>query len=533
MIKKKDIRLPQQIMKYAKSISLFLLLCLLVNSVSAYNTSLASIFRDNMVLQRDMEIPVWGWALPGENIEIKFNGQHQKTRTNDLGKWEIRLNPMPSNSEPMTMTITGKQVIEIKNILIGDVWICSGQSNMDFILRNTLDASKEAKNATYPMIRLFKVERRTAMWPQTHCIGKWTVCSPKTAKNFTAVGYFFARRLHRELDVPIGIINPSWGGTRIEPWTPAIGFKHANEPNFTKKMKSALASRNTEAELAADINNIESWLKHAKEHLAAKDSPDSLPAMISTKTNNNQHPTSLYNAMVAPIVPYAIRGVTWYQGESNRDDGAVYYHMKHALVKGWREVWGQGDFSFYWVQLTSYTADKNNPEGGDGFTQVREAQVKALDIPNTGVAITIDAGDTKDIHPKNKQDVGFRLAQWALCHEYKKDVVAGGPRYASHKIEENKIRVTFFDVGDGLMIGAKQGLAPVEETPDETLKRFAIAGEDRQWKWAEAKIEGNTVVLSHPDITQPIAASYAYSANPIGANLYNKDGFPASPFLTQ
>ena len=237
--------------------------------------------------------------------------------------------------------------------------------------------------------------------------------------------------------------------------------------------------------------------------------------------------------MIHPLVPYGIRGAIWYQGESNGNEGETYYHKKHGLVKGWRKVWGQGEFPFYWVQLANFTNDKNEPRGGDGYARIRDAERKALDIPHSGMAVIIDIGETGNIHPKNKQDVGKRLAQWGLANAYDKEIVPSGPLYKKLEIDGDKAHIHFKHVGAGLIIGQKEGLKPTEELViDAKLQRFAIAGKDKNWVWADAVIDGDTVIVSHQDVSTPVAVRYAYSANPLGANLYNREGFPASPFRT-
>jgi len=498
--------------------------------------SLPTIFGDNMVLQRDKAVPVWGWAAPGENITVEFAGQKLSATADANGTWQTVLKAVPANAEPAVMKITGSETVTIKNVIVGDVWICSGQSNMEWSVGSSLQAKEEINAANFPLIRHIKVNHQPSDRPLTHFNGNWVECSPKTVARFTGAGYFFGRRLHQELNVPIGLINTSWGGTRIEPWTPPAGFAKIAEQKFAADILKRLEQADPttaagKANYTKIIADVEVWLRKAKADIAAGRYPAAMPALPSIGSSR-QDPTRLYQGMVAPLVPYAIRGVIWYQGEANSREGISYYHKKRALVGGWREVWGQGDFPFYWVQLANFRHDYKMPARGDGYARIRDYQRKALDIAKTGMAVIIDIGDTRSIHPKNKQDVGWRLAQWALSKEYGRDIVPSGPLYKGYTVEGNKIRVSFEYTGGGLIVGRKEGLLPTQEVPQGKLERFAIAGADKKWVWAEAVIDGVTVVVSSPEVAEPAAVRYAYSGNPLGANLYNKEGLPASPFRT-
>ena len=454
-----------------------------------------SLFGDNMVLQRGQAVPVWGTAEKGEKVTVTFGDQEKSATAGDDGKWQVKLDALEASAEPRELTVSGNNKLTFNNVVVGEVWICSGQSNMEWTVNGALQPDVERKAADYPMIRHIKVPHTPSDKPLDNFNGKWDLCSEQTVGNFTAVGYYFGRELHNELEVPVGLINSSWGGTRIEPWTPLIGFEQIKD----------------DADFAAGI----------------------IEKIVNNKLGGgHQEPTKLYRGMIHPLVPYAFKGAIWYQGESNGGEGISYYYKKHALVDGWRTAWDQGDFPFYWVQLANFTNDRRTPEGGDGYARVRDAERKALDIENTGMAVIIDIGETRDIHPKNKQDVGKRLAQWALAKDYGRDVVPSGPLFTKHAVEGKTIRCYFDHVGDGLMIGKKEGLEPVVKVQDGKLERFAIANEDRQWVWADAKIEGDTIVVSSPDVSKPVAVRYAYSANPLGANLYNEAGLPASPFRT-
>jgi sialate O-acetylesterase len=459
---------------------------------------LPNVIGNDMVLQRDLPVPIWGWADNGEEVTVSFAGQSKTAKPGKNGKWMVKLSALKANSKPAILTINGSNEIKLDNILVGEVWICSGQSNMEWRLSGTTNAKEEVAASDHPLIRLFDVPgHTTSPKPQEEGRGNWQVCNPKTSGGFSAVGYFFGRRLHKELDVPVGLIGSNWGGTRIEPWTTLAGFESVPE--------------------LADI------AKKVKDYKA------------DTKVGGGS-PSAIYNSMVHPLAPFAMRGGIWYQGESNGGEHMSYYHKKHALVNGWRKVFQNKDLGFYWVQLANFQQPKNNPAGGDGWAKIREAQTKALDIPHTGMAVAIDLADAhnpRDIHPRNKQDVGGRLAQWALHQTYgKKDLVPTGPLYKGHKIKGGKVHLSFDHVGKGLMVGKKTKLEPTAEVKGGKLEHFSIAGEDKKWVWADATIEGDVVVVSSKEVKKPVAVRYGFTMNPANANLYNRDGIPASPFRT-
>jgi sialate O-acetylesterase len=502
---------------------------------------LSAAFGDHMVLQRGLSLPVWGWADPGEEITITFAGQQKKTKAKKSGDWQVRLDALESSAEGREFKVSGANgdARTFKDVIVGEVWICSGQSNMEWTVNGALNPKEEKESANYPHIRHIKVPKVPSDSRENTFNSNWEVCSPTSVGNFTAVGYYFGRTLHEKLGVPIGLINSSWGGTRIEPWIPTEGFRIIEKQDFAKEVLNHIESvdpttdKGKNIHLAA-IKDLKQWVEKAETAIKAGKFPPKQPtsAYVGLGTSH-QDPTRLYRGMIHPLVPYGIRGAIWYQGESNGNEGESYYHKKHGLVKGWRKVWGQGDFPFYWVQLANFTNDKNEPEGGDGYARIRDAERKALDIPHSGMAVIIDIGETGNIHPKNKQDVGKRLAQWGLANAYDKEIVPSGPLYNKLEIDGDKARIHFKHVGTGLIIGKKEGLQPTEELViDAKLQRFAIAGKDKNWVWADAVIDGDTVILSHRDISKPVAVRYAYSANPLGANLYNREGFPASPFRT-
>ena len=513
----------------------FIPLLLILSSLSLWaETKLPSIFTDNMVLQRDIDVPVFGTDKPGQNITVKFAGQTVTGKADDKGNWLIKLTPMKASATGQKLEIMGSTSKSFSNVLVGEVWICSGQSNMEWSVAASANPKEEAKNANYPLIRHIKVPHINSSYPDKNSkAGQWTVCSPKTASRFTAVGYYFARKLHKELGVPIGLIGSNWGGTRVEPWTPPVGFRSVPE---LKALSQKVDQWDIQSEFGKKayldyIAKLKQWTSQAEAAVNSGNIPAAQPVMPGPG-KSHQEPTKLYNGMIHFMIPYAIRGAIWYQGESNGNEGISYFHKKKALIQGWRKLWNQGDFPFYFVQLANFQKAIDVPGAGNGWAKVRMAQTKCLEIPNTGMAVIVDIGEARDIHPKNKQDVGKRLARWALAKDYKKDIVYSGPIYKSHKVEGNKIRVEFDHVGSGLMAGVKDGLNPTQPDSTGKVKRVAIAGADKKFYWAEVQIDGNSLIVSSPNVPSPVAVRYAYSMNPEGCNLYNKEGLPASPFRT-
>jgi sialate O-acetylesterase len=488
-----------------------------------------------MLLQRELNAPIWGWAAAGEEVTVKFAGQEKKTTADAHGKWMVRLDPLEANATGQTLEVAGKNTIQLTDVLVGDVWICSGQSNMEFQLSQVIDAQQEVAAAKYEGIRLFNVPgHTTAPLPQDNCPGNWQACTPQSAAGFSAVGYFFGRKFHLDTKVPVGLIGTNWGGTRIEPWIAPIGFRMVPELKDLSTAVDRFDPSTPAGKATWDkyVGNVEKWVTKTEAALKSNEavtSPPSTPGYTSSSD-----PTAIYNSMVHPLAPYGLRGALWYQGESNGGEGVEYFHKMQALIEGWRSVWGEKDFPlyFYFVQLADFQKPTDNPAGGDGWARIRDAQTQSLTIPHTGMATIIDIGAANDIHPRNKQDVGARLALWALRDVAQQDVVVSGPQFKSMKVEGNKIRLSYDHVGSGLMVGKKEGLQPTEEVSSGKLARFAIAGADKTWQWADATIDGETVVLSSEKVAEPVAVRYAWSMNPAGANLYNKEGLPAVPFRT-
>jgi sialate O-acetylesterase len=511
----------------------FALLALLIaGQALSGECRLAGCFGDSMVLQRDKPVPVWGWADPGAEVTVEFGGQKVSARADAHGKWIVRLTPMKASAKG-TELVVGKK-IRLKNVVVGDVWLCSGQSNMEWPQRATVNAAAEAAAARTPLIRHLKIGHVVGDRPRRDVRATWVVCSPRTVGRFTAVGYYFARELHKKLEVPVGLIGSNWGGTRVEPWTAPQGFRLVpGLKNISEKVDATLPSTELgEAAYRKVVESMKVWTTAAEAALEKKKWPPPAPRLPTLGTSH-QDPTRIYNGMIHPLVPFAIRGTIWYQGESNGSEGNSYFLKKRALIEGWRQLWGQGDFPFYFVQLANFKSVNKRPAGGDGWARLREAQRKTLTIRNTGMAVTIDIGEARNIHPKNKQDVGLRLALWALAKEYGvKDLVYSGPLYKSHAVEGKTVRLSFEHTGSGLIAGSKKGLAPAAEVKDGKLTWFAVAGKDKVWHWADARIDGKTVIVSSAAVPTPLHVRYAFAMNPQGCNLYNKEGLPASPFRT-
>ncbi len=490
--------------------------------------TLPSMFSDNMVLQREAKISVWGKASPGEAVSVTLGGQHKSTKADDHGAWKVALDALEAGG-PFEIKVEGGNAITIHNVLVGEVWVCSGQSNMAWTVNQSSDAKREIAAADHPKIRLFTVPNTTSSRPRDAVVGKWDECSPKSVPDFSAVAYFFGRELHEKLDVPIGLIETAWGGTPAESWTTRETMESDPELKVIVERSDKSVSAHGDA-LRKYVQDFTSWIEAAEKADAAGEPLPPPPAVPGDPRVNPHRPSVLYNAMVAPLVPYAIRGAIWYQGESNAGRAYQYRTLFPSMIRDWRRVWGQGDFPFLFVQLANFEAhrpgdpgaprDPNAEPGESAWAELREAQLMTLALPNTGMAVIIDIGDRYDIHPKNKQDVGRRLALAALAGTYGKELVHSGPMYDSVKFEDGRAQLTFKHVGGGLV--AKGG---------SELKGFAIAGEDRKFVWAEAKIEGDKVVVSSDKVKRPVAVRYAWANDP-ACNLFNQAGLPASSFRT-
>ena len=495
------------------------------------------LFTDGAVLQRGQPVQVWGTARDGEKVSVEIDGQ-KISATAAAGKWNVNLKPLKEGG-PFTMKITGDNTVTINNLLVGEVWVCSGQSNMEWTFAKAHNAKEEGPKASYPKIRMFTVKKKVSAKPLAEAEGSWVECSPQTVNGFSAVGYFFARDIHQKLSVPVGMIHTSWGGTPAQAWTSLEGF--GSDPELKEYVDAAKQRLATyDADLAAYAKNMEelksktkewnetvgkayqealkAWTeataqaKKAGQPLPPKPAPSSpQPKAPPHPDGGSGNPTTLYNGMVAPIIPYGIKGTIWYQGESNATKSKQYRTLFPAMIADWRNRWNQGDFPFFFVQIAPYNGQP--PE-------IREAQFLTLSkVKNTAMAVTTDVGDAGNIHPTQKEPVGQRLALAARALTYGEKIEYSGPLYDSMTEKDGKIILTFKHVGGGLI--AKDG----------ELKGFTIAGEDKKFVPAHAKIEGLTVVISAEGVTHPKAARYGWTNVP-DVNLFNKEGLPASPFRT-
>lgn len=613
----------------------------------------ARIFSSNMVLQQGVENAIWGWADKNEKVSVAINGKAVKIRADKNGKWVAKL-PIMEYGGPYTMTITGKNKVQFSNIMIGEVWVCSGQSNMEFPISGVFDAKEEIANANYPKIRLFTVSRNTAQKPVSDLEkGEWVECSASTVADFSAVGYFFGRKIHKDLNVAVGLIHTSWGGTAAETWTSSETIKNdvdfvdswnelqntdfSNYESLLKeKIKIVFGNNLPKNDNGLDLNynkaefddsswktiktpklweeqgykgfNGIAWYRKSIEldkkqaesgivlslgkiddfdvcwvngvevgstnahnidrtykvpasilkegenvialkitdtggggglYSAAKDvyltSGNTMISLAGdwkikftevtpedNSLNPNDYPTLLFNAMIHPIVPYGIKGVIWYQGEHNADRAKQYQRLFPNLITDWRNQWKLGDFPFLWVQLANFREPVEIPSEST-WAELREAQTMTLKLPNTGMASAIDIGDAIDIHPRNKQDVGKRLALNALKIAYGKDILSTGPTFSAINIKGNEVTVKFNNTGSGLNVKNKYGY----------INGFSLAGADGKFFWAEGTLlNSNTIILRSKQVSVPVAVRYGWADNPDDLNLYNSEGLPANPFRT-
>ena len=496
--------------------SLALALALVTTTNAA--VSLAPLFRDGAVLQRDKPVPVWGAADAGESLTVTFAGQSASATAGADGRWNVTFKPLSVSTEPRDLVVSGREKLVVHDVVVGEVWIASGQSNMVWPLAYATDSKAEIAGAHFPLLRQFKVAQQSGFTPLATVDGSWAPALPATAGQFTAVGYFFGRSLHQKLNVPVGIINSSWGGTAVEAWiapdayraNPAIGKAFVQQEKAPHP--SAEVTTAYEAELAA-WEKARADAKTAKQSFSAP-APKAPPGLPGPRTA-----AGLNNGMIAPLVPCALRGVIWYQGESNTGHADQYAPCFNALITGWRRQFGQGDFPFDWVQLPNLDAGGVNKTNWS-WARLREAQTQTLALPNTGQAVTIDVGEEKGLHPKNKKPVGERLALIALARTYGvKDVVDRGPVFASAKRE-----------GRGYRVAYEPSTSALEST-DTALTGFELAGADKEFRDAEARIDGNTVIVTSAAIADPVAVRYAYRNAP-AAGLFNAAGLPAAPFRT-
>ncbi len=636
-----------------------LLIGVILHSTSALKSEvrLPRMFSSNMVLQQGIDIPVWGWALPGEKVQVMFDNKIVSTKANEKGKWRLAL-PMHNYGGPFTLLVKGKNSILLENVMVGEVWICSGQSNMQWSVDHVVNAEKEVNDANYPDIRLFQVPMVIEQFPREELkSGEWKICTPETVPGFSAVGYFFGRNLYQELNVPIGLIQTAWGGTVAETWISSETIK--DDPDFNTPLQTLqqmnlekfreeklnriktllggelptedkgmvdgkpiwnaldlndgdwktitapkyweeqgymdidgigwyrkeidLSEEQTKSNLSIHLGKIDdsdiTWINgievgktegqtdkeriYTIESKYLKPGKNMIVVRVEDKGGNggiygkpedqfvaigkekinisgdwkfriakaniaslnvgpNSYPTLLYNAMIHPLIPYGMKGAIWYQGESNASRAKQYQRIFPSLITDWRKHWGQGDFPFLFVSLANYYPAVPEP-GESNWAELREAQTKTLKLPNTGMAVTIDIGEANDIHPKNKQEVGRRLALNAFRIAYGKNIVNSGPSYRSMEIVNNRILLTFTEKGSGLVVRDKYGY----------LKGFTVAGADKVFHWAKAEITSDQrIAVYSPEVANPVAVRYGWANNPDDVNLYNREGLPAIPFRT-
>lgn len=498
-------------------------------SISRAEVRLPTVFGSHMVLQQGKPLPVWGWATPGETITLSLGNQTTAGRANEKGEFKIILPPQPASATAQSMTVKGSSTVTFDDVLIGEVWVCSGQSNMEMGIKNVRNAEQEIAAANHPNLRLLMVEKAIAATPQKEFKGEWKVCSPESIVQggwggFSAAGYFFGRELEKELTVPIGLIDSAWGGTRIEPWTPPEGF--ANTPSlksiYEQQQLADPASAARKARVEAYVKELDEWSARAKAAAGAGEPvppPPAFPAGLNFDAKSPQTPTGLYNAMIHPLIPYAIRGFIWYQGESNHGEGKLYVDKTKAMVEGWRNLWGDQSLPYYFVQIAPYNYGTEMPNVLPEFWEAQAAIPEAL--PNSGMVVTSDIGEVNDIHPKNKQDVGKRLALLALKNTYgKSEIEASGPVLKSVAPEGSSLIVTF-DHGAGLK--SKDG---------KPIAGFELIDAEKGG-WMPATVSAgpaeNTLKLSAPTVTKPVGVRYAWNKM-IETNLVNAAGLPASAF---
>ena len=508
-------------------------------SIPVYaDATLPALLADHMVIQRGLPVHIWGMAAPHEAVGVTFRGETKSATADDDGRWSVYLSPGEAGG-PFQLDIKATNTIVLNDILVGDVWVASGQSNMEFPMSELVNAQTEIAAAQYPKIRLFMVKHKPADYPLEDVESKaWAACTPETVADSSAVAYFFARHLQQKLGVPIGLVEPFWGGTAAESWTSlrALSADASLMPVFAARAKTVAEESATVLREKREEREFQLAVEQAK----AEGKP--MPAWRWHPDFAAWAPSALYNGMIAPLTPFAIRGVIWYQGEANSgpDRAPLYARVFQTMIRDWRNAWNEGDFPFLFVQIANWNT---SPEGL--WPEVRDAQRQALALKNTGMAVTIDIGDPEDIHPKNKQDVGLRLALAARAIAFGEKIEYSGPLFRELTPEDHALRV-WFDHAAGLMTKDSAVTIPTAQSPmaqdsttkDSTAKPaatpgevtgFEVAGADGKYSPAEAKIEGESVIVSSAAVPKPVSVRYGWAANP-ACNLFNKEGLPASPF---
>lgn len=498
-----------------------LALGLVLASPTRAELKLPAIIGDHMVLQQHQTNPIWGWDTPGTRITVTFAEQTKSARAGADGKWTVKLDPLPADEKPRTLIIRGTSKKKIQDVLVGEVWMCSGQSNMGFTLRGDWNGDLEAAASRLPNLRLIKVPQVGTQVLQNDFAGAWKPCTPESAANFSAVGFLFGRYIHQIVRVPVGLIDNAWGGSAAEAWVRRESLE--TDSRFktlitnTVKREAELQSDHAQADYEAQLAK---WEKQADEAKAANKPPPYKPQSPKQWLDGNARPGNIFCGVLNPTIGYGIKGVVWYQGESNAGRTQEYAQLFPFLIEQWRKEWNQGDFPFYWVQLADFYAEKPEP-GESDWAEMRESQTKTLKLPNTGQAVIIDLGEGKDIHPKNKHDVAARLVRWALVKDYGFKLPYRSPEFKSLEIRGKKAIVTLDCFGSSLR--------PFDV--DQAIG-FAVCGEDKVWHWAKGQIQGDSTVEVWSDaVEKPIAVRYAWASNPV-CNLFSKDGLPLTPFRT-
>ncbi len=481
------------------------------------------IFSDHMVLQAGARVPVWGWAKPGTEVAVAIAGQTETAVADSEGQWRIDLADL-STGGPHEMIVRGTKTIRITDVLIGEVWLGSGQSNMAMKVKGCVDAEREIASAQFPKLRMFTVKRAPRKTAERDCEGSWVECSPATVKGFSATAYFFGRRLHQELSVPVGLINSSVGGTPIEAWTSMPAQRE--EPKLAQ-MLNEWASRGKAWQPVTDAQfrkTLDKWTKRVENAKGKGKRKPRRPRRPQDPTLGTAHPANLFRGMIQPLIPYRIRGALWYQGERNAKSVAtahLYRAQLPLMISDWRMRWSQGDFPFLFVQLPNFRKRVDDPNHASAWAMMRESMLQSLSVANSGMAVTIDVGMEKNIHPKNKQAVGSRLAQWALATVYEKPIPASGPLFASAEF-----------AGGSALVSFRPSSAALQILNGNTVKGFAIAGKDRVFRFAKAEIHDDKIRVWHPEISAPVAIRYAWGDNP-DCNLGNTAKLPATPFRSE
>lgn len=508
----------------SRCVPMSILLLFLSADTATAELRLPAVISDGMILRQDHANPLWGWAEPGEKVVVTVAGHTVSGKAGQDGRWQVSLPPFAASSEPIEIhlrTSSGSERI-IRNVLVGEVWFCTGPSNIFWPVKRCDNAQQEIAAAKYPEIRFFTVKLNVADEPQDDCVGNWFACNPRTVGDVSGIGYFFARKIHKEQSVPVGVLQSFLGGTRVEAWTSkeALDSQPALRP-ILGWWEDAIADYDADQAMADYQRELKRWKHLAADAENQSRKPPRRPARPEDPRTSRHRPACLYNGMVAPLIPFGIRGAISYQGLGNLYWAEHSRGLLSTMIRDWRSRWGQGPFPFGMVQPAPFPCDRWPKQHKDAYSLQRESQLLVLDeLPNTGLAPTMDIGDLDELHFTNKQDVGKRLARWALAAVYGQDVPYAGPIYESMAVEGNKVRIRFKHTAKGL--ATSDGLAPTH---------FTIAGEDYVFQPAAAMIEGNTVLVHSKDVDKPTVVRFAWSDTAI-PNLVNSDGLPASLFRT-